>query len=378
MHDPARRRTTTLLLTAVFCLSPITYGAVGALRAQDATMTDREIAHLLATRFDSLRQAAGIPGLAYAILRDTTRLAMDGVGFADVAAQRPVDAHTLFNIASVSKPISAVVALRLVEHGTLDLDRPLRRYDDFPEYCREVRAHGGLFFGDFACNDSSLTLRHVLSMTANGTPGTRFFYNPPAYSWTSRPMAQVAGRPFSDLVVEEVFRPAGMTESARIFRDRPLSSALAVRLAHPYHHDSSGALAESPPPPPQGDGAAGGVIATVADLVRFDIALDQGRLLTRESVKEMWTPTRTRDGTELPYGLGWFVAQVRGERIVWHTGLWEGAYSALYLKIPARKLTLILLANSDALQWDQHFDEALIERSPFARAFLDAFEPHSR
>ena len=88
--------------------------------------------------------------------------------------------------------------------------------------------------------------------------------------------------------------------------------------------------------------------------------------------EEMWTPA----GAAIPYGLGWFVTEVTGERVVWHTGLWEGAYSALYLKVPARRYTLILLANSDGLRWESRLNEAVLERSPFARAFLDMVSRH--
>lgn len=86
----------------------------------------------------------------------------------------------------------------------------------------------------------------------------------------------------------------------------------------------------------------------------------------------MWTPYRTTRGTTLPYGLGGFIADRSGRRLVWHTRLWEGCYSALYLKVPAEGLTLILLANSDARQWPARLDEAAIERSDFANAFLTA------
>ena len=109
------------------------------------------------------------------------------------------------------------------------------------------------------------------------------------------------------------------------------------------------------------------------DLARFDIALTQGRLLSRRSLERMWTATRTPSGATLPYGIGWFVTEVRGERMLWHTGLWEGAYSALYLKVPGRHLTLVLLANSDGLRWPGKLDEAVLERSPFASGFLADF-----
>jgi hypothetical protein len=111
------------------------------------------------------------------------------------------------------------------------------------------------------------------------------------------------------------------------------------------------------------------------DLARFDVALMNDRLLTPDSRAKMWTPARA----ELPYGLGWFLGRYQGRRVVWHTGLWEGQYSALYLKVlgdtRAERFTLILLANSDGLRWPTRLDEAAIERSPFAVAFLDAFAP---
>jgi CubicO group peptidase (beta-lactamase class C family) len=340
---------------------------------------DRDVSQALIQRFDSLRRAQRIPGLAVVVLRDTTVLFANGFGFADVARQIPVTPETPFNIASVAKPISAVVALRLVQDGLLDLDRPMRRYRDFIEFCDATRSEGGVFFSDYSCGDDRLTLRHVLSMTANGEPGKRFWYNPPSYSWASRPMAEVSGRAFSDLVDSLVFRPAGMRQSARRHRRLPLPAEIAAALATPYHIDSAGRLMVSDPPPPQGDGAAGGVIASAMDLARFDIALTNNRLLAPASRAMLWSSSRTSSGELLPYGLGWFLGAHGGRRLAWHTGLWEGQYSALYLKVlsdtPAERLTLILLANSDSLQWTTRFDEAAIERSAFAMAFLAAFPP---
>jgi len=343
---------------------------------QNQNVGDVRAASDLAVRFDSMRRAQRIPGLAVAILRDTTILLARGFGFANVESQTPVTPETLFNTASVGKPISAVVALRLAQDGVLDLDRPMRQYRDFPEFCDAVRAQGGVFFSDFSCADNRLTMRHVLSMTSNGDPGTRFWYNPPGYSWASRPMAEMSGRPFSDLVDSLVFRPAGMRTAARIHRRLPLRPELAALLALPYHIDSTGRTVRSDPPPPQGDGAAGGVIASVVDLARFDIALSTGRLVRDDMRAKLWQPTVTPDGRELPYGLGWFLGKLDGRRVAWHTGLWEKQYSALYLKVlsddPSERLTLILLANGDALQWPTRFDEAAIERSPYAREFMRA------
>lgn len=333
------------------------------------------MAHEVAMSFDTMRIAARIPGLAVVMLQDTTVLFAGGYGVSDLQGGKAVTDATPFDIASVSKPISAVVALRLVQDGLLDLDSPMRSYRGFSEYCDDVRGVGGIFFGDFACRDSTLTLRNVLSMTANGIPGTRFWYNPPVYSWASRPMMEVTGQAFSTLVDSLVFRPAGMIHSARINRDLPLRADLAARLAQPHGVDSTGTLVRVGPPPPQGDGAAGGVVASAMDLARFDMALEQGALLAPEYRAQLFQGTITPMGDTLPYGLGWFLGSYNGTRLAWHTGLWEGRYSALYLKVlstePAGRYTLLLLANSDGLKWATNFDEAAIERSAFATRFLD-------
>ena len=359
------------LLAVLLAGAPLTAATSTVAKPQpnDEAPSRAFLAHVTA-----LRSTAKIPGLAVVVLRGTTCVLAEGLGFADLAAKTPVTPDTLFNIASVAKPISAVVALRLAELGRLDLDRPMREFAGFTVYRDSARAEGGIFFRDFD-NDPKkpLTLRHVLSMTANGTPGSRFFYNPPAYSWASRPLAEAVGVPFSELVARHVFIPSGMATSARIHRRLPLPDALNPYLATPYHLAPDGSFAVSAPPPPQGDGAAGGVISSALDLARFDRALTEGKLLDADSRKMMWTDGRAPDGRVLPYGLGWFIKEVNGEKLVWHTGLWEGAYSALYLKVPGRDLTLILLANSDGLRWEQNLDEAAIERSPFATAFLADF-----
>jgi CubicO group peptidase (beta-lactamase class C family) len=338
----------------------------------------RDPLNSFARQVDSLRATHHIPGLAVVMLRDTSIVFTRVFGLADVESGRTITTDTPFDIASVTKPIAAVVALRLAADGVLDLDRSMRTYRNFSEFCSDTRSQGGIFFSDYACTNDRLTLRHVLGMRANGEPGTRFLYNPPSYSWASRPMAEVTGKTFSQLVDSLVFRPAGMKRSARINRQLPLPAALAADLAIPYTVDSTGRITRATPPPPQGDGAAGGVISTAMDLARFDIALMTGKLLPPKFRSMLWQ----QDNLSIPYGLGWFLGNHDGKRVAWHTGLWEGRYSALYLKVLGEKAderaTLILLANSDGLRWPSALDEATIERSDFANAFFSILRRPSR
>jgi CubicO group peptidase (beta-lactamase class C family) len=324
-----------------------------------------------AATLEKLRTTARIPGLSAVVVKDGRVVFKQGFGFANLEKRIRATPDTPYNIASVTKPISAVVALKLVEEGRLDLDRLVKTNPRFSGFCEEFRQEKSIFARDLRCGE--LTMRHLLSHSVSGAPGERFSYNPIMYSWASRPMAAAAGKPFSALVEEYVFRPAGMKHSARIHRELPLRPDLALALAPPYHVDDSGKVFPSPPLSQQGDGAAGGVISTALDLAKFDAALDTGKLVSARSRDLMMTPTRSTAGTTIPYGLGWYVQEFRGRKLVWHSGWWEKAYSALYLKVPEKKLTLILLANSEGLWWDNPLDQAQVERSPFAAAFLDRF-----
>ncbi|HVR99704.1 MAG TPA: serine hydrolase domain-containing protein [Thermoanaerobaculia bacterium] len=326
-----------------------------------------------AAKLDALRQEKKIPGLSVAVVRDGKVILARGFGYADLEAQVPATEDTPYDIASVSKTISGVVAMRLVELGLLDLDRPLSAYQQFAEWCADIQGAESIFFRDFRCGSETMTLRHLLTMTSNGKPGESFFYNPPAFSWASRPMMQAAGKPFSTLVVEHVFNPAGMIRSARRHRNLPLPAEIAADLAKPYRLDENDRFVRADAPPPQGDGAAGGVISTVQDLAKFDLALDQGRLLSPASRAAMFRPNVSSSGATLPYGVGWYVQEHDGRRLLWHSGWWEKAYSALYLKVPEERLTLILLANSEGLWWENPLDKAEVQKSPFAAMFFEHF-----
>lgn len=322
---------------------------------------------------DVLRREARIPGLSVAVVDHGELVLARGLGYSDLQRQLPATAETPYDVASVSKPLAAVVALALVEKGVLDLDRPLAEYSSWQPFCREFSRQPSRFARELRCDPATHTLRHLLSHTAAGRPGERFSYNPVLYSWASRPLMALTGASFSSLVGRYVFGPAKMASSARRHRDLPLPQALGRALAPPHRVDHAGALVRAPALEPQGDGAAGGVISTVLDLAKFDVALDGGALISPASRQAMMTATRSSQGEALPYGLGWFVQEYRGRKLVWHSGWWEQAYSALYLKVPQERLTLILLANSEGLWWGNPLDQAEVEKSPFARAFLRAW-----
>ena len=128
-HNRARKWLMVVCLTAAGLIGACSATPKAPAAADSGHFADAAGATRLLARLDQLRINAHIPGLAAVVLRGSNVVLAQGLGYADVAHQIPVTPDTLLNIASVAKPISAVVAMRLVEQGLLDLDRPLSSFE---------------------------------------------------------------------------------------------------------------------------------------------------------------------------------------------------------------------------------------------------------
>lgn len=119
-------------------------------------------------------------------------------------------------------------------------------------------------------------------------------------------------------------------------------------------------------------GTSAGLIASVLDMAKYDIAVDQNRFLTKETQQLAFTPFTSTKGEPLPYGLGWFTQNYKGTRLVWHYGYWTGN-SSLILKVPDENLTFIAMANTDNLSRPTDLGAGDVLSSPVGLAFLKTF-----
>jgi CubicO group peptidase (beta-lactamase class C family) len=117
---------------------------------------------------------------------------------------------------------------------------------------------------------------------------------------------------------------------------------------------------------------AAGLMASVLDMAKYDIAVDRHRFLTKETQRLAFTPFTSTKGEALPYGLGWFTQDYKGTRLVWHYGYWTGN-SSLILKVPERDLTFIVMANTDNLSRPTDLGAGDVLSSPVGLAFLKTF-----
>jgi CubicO group peptidase (beta-lactamase class C family) len=328
-------------------------------------------------QLDQLRTLLKIPGLSAAVVRDQEVVWDKGFGFADREKRVPATPETPYHVASLTKTFGATLTLRLVEQGKLDLEEPVSRY------------YAGV-------KGDRIKIRHLLTHTAQGTPGERFHYAAGPYSTLTKVIEKVSGKSFRELMVATFLEPLHMDRSVpghdmlteadrwadRLGKDTVRRYREVLKdLARPYHLYGSDEVVANPPYRAYAlDGGEGlvsidareGLISTVRDLARYDAALDRHQFLRRETQERAWTAAVSNGGQALPHGLGWFVQRYRGVKLVWHYGYWPYTFSALLLKVPQRNLTLILLANSDGLS-APFYDNWGVETSAFAGCFLRLF-----
>ena len=123
---------------------------------------------------------------------------------------------------------------------------------------------------------------------------------------------------------------------------------------------------------PQGFSTSAGLMSTVLDMAKYDIAIDQNKFLTKETQQLAFTPTMSTKGEPLPYGLGWFTQNYKGTKLLWHYGYWTGN-SSFILKVPGQNITFIIMANSDNLSRPTDLGSGDALSSPVGMAFLKTF-----
>ena len=305
----------------------------------------------------ALRDQAGIPGMAAAIVQNGDIVWDRGFGLAKIDGAIPVTRNTPFAVNDLTQTVaSSLVLRRCVDSGNALLDDLLIRWSPtFP--------------------DRAATFRQVLSHTS----ASGFAYSRTRFSGLGRAVEECTGSPFAITMVQEVLDrfmedavpgadvlPGSGSAVRLLISTQKLNSYIATlqRIAVPYRVDANRHATASDYRVPL-LGATDGLVASANDLARLDAALDAGALVRRATLDEAWK----RQGVS-PMGLGWFVQVVGGHQVKWHFGQASGAYSSLIIKVPAEHITLILLANSDGLSAPFPLANGDVTVSPFARIFF--------
>jgi CubicO group peptidase (beta-lactamase class C family) len=318
-------------------------------------------------------ESTGVPGIAVAVVHADEILLKKGYGVREAAKPQPIDADTVFQIASVSKPITATVLAALVGQGrikwddrVIDHDPGFRMYD--PYVTREVRLR------DFLCHRSGLPdhagdlledigydqdeiLRRLRFQPPDSSFRSQYAYTNFGYSEAAYAASDALCRPWHELATKELFKPLGMTSTSYRFADYVQATNRA--LLHVPDGDKSWKkwLAKFTREP-DAQAPAGGVSTTLNDLVRWmRLLVDNGKFNGRQVVDaaalaethspQIFWNISPEEGRVVGYGLGWIVSVERGGRVFWkHSGEFSLGVRTEVAILPSEKLAMVVLSNA--------------------------------
>lgn len=325
-------------------------------------------------KLETLRQKHHIPGFSVGVVHEGSLKWHQGFGVKDLDSGIVPDENTVYQIASITKTFGALVMMKLVEEGKINLNDPLVSHD--------VKLPGK--WG----NDETIQIEHLLTHTARGNtfngfkPGRNFKYNGSWYHQLGDAYVSASGKTFGELLLSEVTEPLGMTntvpsidDSLEFSRTDKVKASFSQKVAQPYDWSKKELV---PIDFNYNFGPAAGIMSTVADLAKYSNAIDKGLLLDSGSWQKILTPYTTEKDKTILYGLGWFVHDYYDTKFIWHTGWWQG-YSSLFIKVPELDLTFIILANSQDVSRPFYkflFGDSLHKNllaSDFANVFIEYF-----
>ncbi|MEE2934919.1 MAG: serine hydrolase [Planctomycetota bacterium] len=341
-----------------------------------------------------LMQAHRVPGISVAVTDGGKVVFARGYGYADVANRQGVQPESLFRIASISKPITAVAILKLAEDGKLKLtDKVFDLLDfeadiqaaakNFDPRCRDITIeqllqHRGGWDRNQSFDamfqsvrfaeqldlpppaDQTTVIRAMLSQSLDFAPGEKYAYSNFGYCLLGRIIESRTGQTYEQFVQQQILEPIGIT-SMRLGRTR-LGGRVDNEVRYYHPQTSQSVFAEDvgkEVPNPYGAwhleamDSHGGWIASATDLAKFAAAFDdpaQSPLLSAESIQRMHARPdglagHTKDGTEkaVYYSLGWLNRVVTENQVNhWHTGSLPGTSTILIRRHDGKNMVALM------------------------------------
>ena len=360
MQKKARLSLTLLLLL----LTPI------RLVAQNRLTLDPDKIVKIEALIRAVMSEGKIPGLSVAIVSDNQIRYASGFGMADLENSVPAKSSTVYRLGSLSKPITALAVMQLVEHGKLDLDAPVQKYcPAFPVKqwvvtARQLLAHlGGVRdYNNQKFLEEYFSTRHYDRVTESldifkddpllQEPGTKFSYSTYGYNLLGCAVEGASSMTYENYIHKNILTPAGMNQTSvdDIFQVIP-------SRARGYGKTRAGVVRNTAFADTSNKIPAGGLLSTVEDIGKFYVALQRGTLVSQTTLEQIWILQKTRDAQQIPYGLGWRVSDRDGMKEVYHGGAAAGFSSFLYI-LPGKRVAIVLMANMELLGQKQRDDLA--------------------
>ncbi|HEY2685089.1 MAG TPA: serine hydrolase domain-containing protein [Steroidobacteraceae bacterium] len=304
------------------------------------------------TRIDALMAAyqGDVPGASVLVVHDGLPVVRRAYGLADLEDKVKAGSATNYRLASMTKQFTAAAILLLMEQGKLTLDDPIRKWlpslpqVDQPVLIRHLLTHtGGLIDYEDLIPDGTSEQVHdadVLRMLSTEErvyfpAGTAYRYSDTGYSLLSLIVARASGVNFAAFLRERIFKPLHMDGSVAF--EAGISQVSNRAFGYSFEDGAWKRTDQSLTSAVLGDG---GIYSSSDDLLKWDQALGDGRLLKKETLALAFTPQNETDDRNVQYGFGW---RISGESI-WHSGETMG-FRNVIIRYPTRRLTVVVLTN---------------------------------
>jgi CubicO group peptidase (beta-lactamase class C family) len=284
----------------------------------------------------------GLPGFVAGVVQNGKLDIVQAEGFANLEKQTPMSRDHIFYVASLTKTFTAVMMMQYVQEKKTSLDDYLL---DYPFL--------SVGFTPDRLLHPNTRLKHFLSHTSEGTPGDNFVYSGNRYNFVYGVFEKMSGNIHHYDACAQEFKK-------RIADPLNLSSTLSgytvdktdpriPRIVTAYLLDKAHmkAAVDAGAPGATTHFPATGLLTTVDDFAKYMIALDENILLTPESYLHMTQPFLLNDGRHSPYGIGWSTQVIGCQSVHWHYGYGD-SFSALLIRVPEKKVSIILLSNTGA------------------------------
>ncbi|MHB8598029.1 MAG: serine hydrolase [Ktedonobacteraceae bacterium] len=331
------------------------------------------------------------PGVAIAVVKDGKPVHIEGYGVANLEWNCPIRPDTVFCLASITRQFTATAIMLLEREGKLRLDDPITTYlPDYPTHDRTItithllnhtsgiKSYTSLdnFMSDISKKDLAPAdlLAYFKDLPLEFEPGTRFLYNNSGYHLLGLIIEKIAGMSYEQFIQQHIFQPLDMRHSYYMHNETIIPRRASGYEKTPEGYRQAEYLNMMIPY------AAGSLGSTVEDLIRWDAALREERLLDEATQERMYTPLQLADGRTEEYGFGFRVTSYEGHRLIGHGGGIPGFHTFL-ARFVDDKTMIAVLANMPEIDVEKitrkiarHlFDLPAIVRTPvtLSSAMLD-------
>src|ERR1700674_1458215 len=363
--QPQPRIFRSLFLALLFCGCFVRCSSAQASSAQEHQLSPAKHTQIEAA-VSKFMTSTHVPGISVAVVENGEYEWGSGFGFADLEDNAPTSEHTLFRLASISKPLTATAAMQLWERRQLDLDAPVQKYcppfpqKPWPITTRQVMGHlaGIRHYKSGSQDDPEVgNTKHFEKQIEAGLnffkedpllsqPGTQFHYSTHGFTLVGCVIEGASGSRYVDFLRQNVFLPAGMVQTQ--FDDRFAIISYRTRFSD---KTESGVVRNADFLDSSYKIPGGGWLSSAEDMARFEVAIVDDKLIRRTTRNLMWTPLKPTDGSKDDYALGWGSGVENGTNGVGHTGVQKGTSTA-FLIAPEQRAGVVVLTNMEGVPAD--------------------------